>query len=321
MRELLTLCFILITSGSFCQTEKQLLPSDLRHQTIVTEPSTLRKGYFRAGLAISHGIVDKYFTAGGHKEYGMLNSWGASSSGTLILQYGITDRLQIESYFIYMRDIKEIQNTVYFPAADTNAYYSYDLKGRGFGDCSFSVRYQIIPEKENKLSLTGRFDLTVPTGQKNPENIKDEFHFDPPVGYGHLDMGFHLTARKIRYPYSYSTYFAYTYKFKGHKLFDAADTEEKEFRDGARINLGGTFNVHLNDWIALSNELNYFRFGQTKIVGIVQEVSVPAWTINYQPGFVFQVKRFRISEAVQVPLKGKSVAADPMYVVIAQYTF
>jgi len=39
----------------YSQTEKQLVPSDLRQQTIVTEPVTLRKGFFRIGTIATTG--------------------------------------------------------------------------------------------------------------------------------------------------------------------------------------------------------------------------------------------------------------------------
>jgi hypothetical protein len=53
----------------------------------------------------------------------------------------------------------------------------------------------------------------------------------------------------------------------------------------------------------------------------VEEVTDPAWALSYSPGFVFQVRRFRISEIVQVPMIGKNNSADPLYVMKVLYTF
>jgi len=52
---------IIITSGTYAQVERVVLPGELRQETIVTEPPTLRKGFLRAGLAYSHAFIDKIF--------------------------------------------------------------------------------------------------------------------------------------------------------------------------------------------------------------------------------------------------------------------
>ncbi|HRT90726.1 MAG TPA: hypothetical protein P5257_11490, partial [Bacteroidales bacterium] len=61
------------TAVSFSQTEKQLMPSDLKQQTIVTEPVTLRKGFLRVGSMLNYRVADKYFSDDGVKKYYLSN--------------------------------------------------------------------------------------------------------------------------------------------------------------------------------------------------------------------------------------------------------
>lgn len=312
---------ILLPSVVYSQTEKQLVPSDLKQQTIVTEPVTLRKGFFRAGVAAGYGVVDKYFSDAGKKIYFLNSAWASNSSYNLILQYGLTNRLQVELTANYMNTLNQSTSTVFLPYADTTAEYSFTLKGTGIGDSYLSLKYQILPEGEKKASLTGRVDLTIPTGEKNPTNIKGPRKFDPAVGNGIFATAFNLTARKIQYPFSYTAYLGYTYKFSGTKLMNATDLKEKEFKDGGTLEAGGSFNFHLNEWIALTNEINFYHRGKDKIENVFPEGSLLPWAVSYEPRLVFQIKKFRLGEAVRVPLKGKNVSADPQYVVIAQYLF
>jgi hypothetical protein len=313
--------FIILPSISYCQVEKQLVPSDLKQLTIVTEPVTLRKGFFRAGFALSYGVVDKYFTDAGKKDYFLNSAWGSSSSYTLVLQYGLTNRIQVEASSDYMNTLHESQSAVFVPSADTTAIYSFTLKGHGIGDSYISLKYQILPEGDSKSSFTGRVDITLPTGEKNPTNIKSATNFDPAVGNGNFATALNLTYRKIRYPYSYTGYIGYTYKFNATKLINATDLTEKKFKDGGSFEAGGSFNFHLNDWIALANEINFYHREKNKIENIIPAGSVIAWAVSYQPQLVFQIKKFRLGEAVRIPLKGKNISADPQYVIIFQYLF
>ena len=69
----------LLTLSAFCQTEKQMIPSDLKQQTVVTEPVTLRKGFLRAGILLNYRVVDKYFTESGERDY-PTSTWGSKSA-------------------------------------------------------------------------------------------------------------------------------------------------------------------------------------------------------------------------------------------------
>jgi len=168
------LAIMLMTLIGFGQTEKQLVPGDLKQLTVVTEPSTLYKGFFRAGTALSYGIVDKYFTNDRKKEYFLNSAWATNSGFNFIFQYGITDRFQIEAAVPLSFNIRQSESRIYVPSADTTVEYSFTLKSQGLSDCYLTLKYQILNEKTSNTSLTGSLDVIIPTGTKNPTNINGE---------------------------------------------------------------------------------------------------------------------------------------------------
>ncbi len=315
------LIVILSTLIGYGQTEKMLVPSDLKQMTVVTEPSTLYKGFFRAGTAISYGVVDKYFTNDSKKEYFLNSAWATNARFNFIFQYGITDRLQAEAAIPLVNEIRQSDSRLFVPSADTTVEYSSSLRAKGISDCYLTIKYQILNEKATNTSLTGILEFLIPTGEKNPTDINGETDYSPPLGNGCFASTLALKFRKIKYPYSCDGHMYYTYKFQGSKILDVSDTEETEFKDGNYLELGASFNIHLNEWIALTNEINYAHWAKNKIDGEIPDDAIAAWALSYEPRLVFQVRRFRIGEAVRIPLFGKGVSADPLYVLIAQYMF
>jgi hypothetical protein len=272
-------------------------------------------------MALSYGVVDKYFTNDSKKEYFLNSAWATNSGFNFVFQYGITDRLQVEAAIPFANSLRQSHSRLYVPSADTTVDYSFTLTGRGLGDCYLTVKYQILDEKSSKTSLTAHLDVTIPTGEKNPTDIKGETDYDPPVGNGCFAATVGLRYRKIQYPYSYSGYAYYIYQFPGSKIMDPSDTQETEFKDGNHIDAGVSFNIHLNEWIALTNEANMYYRSKDEVDGQIPDDAIAPWAVSYEPRLVFQIKRFRISEAVRIPLAGKGVSADPLYVLMAQYVF
>lgn len=312
---------MLTTLAAYGQTEKLLVPGDLKQLTIVTEPSTLYKGFFRAGTALSYGIVDKYFTSDAKKEYFLNSAWATNSGSSFIFQYGISDRLQVEAVIPFVSNVRQSESRIYVPSIDTTVDYSFTLKGRGLSDCYLALKYQILNEKASNTSLTGSIEFLIPTGEENPTDFKGETDYDPPLGNGYFATTLALKFRRIQYPYSYAGHLYYTYKLPGLKLLDPSDSQETEFKDGNYFDIGTSFNIHLNEWIALTNEINWAHWAKNEIDGEIPDDAITAWALSYEPRLVFQIKRFRIGEAVRIPLFGKGVSADPLYVLIAQYIF
>jgi hypothetical protein len=322
MKKVILICLAtLLPLITFSQVEKQLVPSDLKQQTIVTEPATLYKGFFRAGLTYHYSVIDKLYDSKAKKYYLPYNIWGSSSGFSVFLEYGFTDRLMASLDLPYSNTLQVAYNRVIWPEYNTNTVFSSSTRGRGIGDIGLEIKYQLIPEKESKSSLTGSFILAIPTGKKNFTNIKSATEYNLPTGDGYFSPQFELRYKKIKYPYSYMGYFSYTYRMKGSRLMASTDKTETGFKDGNGINMGGIFSFHLNEWIALKNVVDFFHNGKNVVEGMPDYNIDPQWVLSYQSLLVFQVKKFRIGEGFVIPIKGKNTGADPTVVLLTQYIF
>ncbi len=303
------------------QTEKQLVPADLKQQTVVTEPVTLRKGYFRAGAIFNYRVADKFFNDGKDKEYYLTSSWGTKSAYNLTVQYGFSDRLEAELLTEYMYSKQKSQSVEVVPGTNTTTTVTSKQQGLGIGDTHLDIKYQLIPESKYRVSLTGIINSTFPTGEKNPTNIRSANQYDLPVGDGTYSLAGELYARMISYPYSFTAYTLYEYNFKGSKLLTASDLRETDYKLGNRIEGGLSANVHLNEWIVFANQFSYYHEGEGWVGNTYRAIVKPSWAAVYVPNLVFQVKRFRMAESVSVPLFGRNVPADPLYIITVQYVF
>ncbi len=317
------LLFSIGIADSYSQFEQMILPADLKQETVITEPATLRKGFFRTSLNLSHSVVDKIFDDSGNKDYlfGM-NGWAKIDMYSLNLSYGMSDRLMLGMDLPYQNDRFFYSNEVIFPGYDSSIILYPKSDGKGLSDISFSIDYQLIYRNEGKTSLKTQLIYTLPSGRKNPENVVSLNVFNGPTGNGSSSLDARLLYRQVIYPYSFSGYLSYKYNFRGSKIH-APFEEAVEFRRGNNIYAGGSFNIHLNEWIALMNELSYRSwwndeyFGPTSVdYGIERR-----FTINYQPSLVFQVRRVRFFEVIDIPLKGRNLGADPGYIFGLQYIF
>jgi hypothetical protein len=318
---LMTLLSPLSLQEIAAQTEEQFLPSEVKQLTVVTEPISLNKGFFRLGTVMMYAMVDRMFNEEGKKDYLTGSIWSKHWAYTLMGQYGITDRLEAGLAIPFV-------NTSTFSSFDYVLLYedqqedlTWDIKGRGLGDMEPYVRYQILTEKTTAPSLVGELSATLPTGRKNFKDVRDIFDYKEPTGNGELGLNLFLLARKIIYPYSFRIYGAYKYSFGGEKLFNATDTEELHFRSGPVLMVGGRADILLNDWISMMNEISFANTGRGEIENIPKDQLYHNWRIAYEGSLVFQIRQFRVAETVVVPLKGINISADPQYVLMVQYLF
>jgi len=312
---------VIFSTLAFGQTEKIINPADLKQQTVITEPLTLRKGFLRVGLFYNYSLVDKYFDNSAKKTFYPGSGWATSNNLQFLTQYGVNDRLTVELRIPYTSDLKNVHQKMYAPIIDSMVSANYSTRGRGIGDLIVDAIYQIIPSKDHKLSLRAEMDLTLPTGRKNPANVVNPYEYDAPTGNGAFVVTPGLYARLLSYPFSFTAFAYYDYNFKEHKILNAGDLEEKEFKYGNHINTGGSINFHLNEWIALINELDYDHWGKGEEEGVPANDLYTRWSFSYSPRLIFQIRRFRLGESVEIPLKGKMTGADPQYILFVQYVF
>jgi len=324
IRKILTLlCIsalaIVLAGPLYGQNEDMFIPSEQKQLTAVTEPATLMQGFLRVGFDWQYTGFRRIFDENGDRVFVPGSSVARSSSAEMVLQYGVTDRIQVNLVIPYMMD--KLQSTILLddPLFRARDQVDYQENGFGFGDISSGVYVQLFEETENRPSLTMRTTATVPTGRKNASGFSaDSLSYDSPTGSGETSVAVDLQLRKIIYPYSFSFYAGSEIGFGGEKVLIPGEPESS-FRSGNLYYAAGGFNFHLNDWICMTNDLYYTYIGPESVAGIRGEQT--KWQLNLVPYLHFQVQQLRLVQGMFIPLKGKLISGDPSYIFIVQYVF
>ncbi len=321
MKKILSGIFlILLVNSVYSQEDDQLLVTEIKQSTVITQPATLKKGFFKLGTSLAFGLADKIFNEDGKKEFVMENGWAKSSTYSLDMMYGLTNRLELSLSVPYERSSYYYSSIYTFPIEESSLTSKFKLKGSGLGDISFGVNYQLIEGSKTKASLVTRLTGTFPTGEKNPTNVNDNWEYDLPTGSGETTLALDLVYRKIAYPYSFSLYGTFKMSLGGEKIIRVGE-DPVEFKSGNFIYAGGTFNFLLNDWIAVQNDLFFVYRQADTYEGETAAYGQNSNGLHYMPNISFQFKKFRFVEGVIIPIKGKSITADPQFILVAQYIF
>lgn len=303
------------------QTEQMIVPGDLKQQTIVSEPVTLRKGYLRSGIEAAFIIVDKMFDENGKRNYNQNTNFSGKRHGFILsTQYGLTDKFELSLRIPYLTQQYLFSSRIEDVYHYSDTLISFKSKGNGISDLEAGARFQIIEETSTRPSMTAGFNVTLPTGRKNPSNIKNALEYDYPAGDGRVASGINFDLRKTVYPYSLRLRSYYEYYFKGKKIFYPGESKT-EFKDGDMFQIRGNFSIHLNDWIALWNEVSYTRYAKGTIYYETKVITPGKWSLDYNPALYFQIRRIRFLQGVFIPIFGKNIPADPAYAFGLQYTF
>jgi hypothetical protein len=299
------------------QTEQEVLPAERKAMTIITEPYTLYKGFFRAGVAMQYSSLYKIFDEN-NKRVPLTNASGKTWSGLLILQYGISDRLQVNLDLPYLNQDLFLSYMGELPGANVFEQQKFEGRGSGLGDISIGAGYQLLTETVSRpaVKFTGTF--IIPTGQSEPQDTGDLEIMDIPVGAGHYAVDLSLSMRKINYPFSYTAYLDYKLNLPGEKIMELGGSPVS-YKDGDLLTVSGSYNFHMNEWLALTNDVYYFLSFEDETAGEISKDT--GWVIEYAPRLSFQIKRLRVNQSVQIPIAGKLSGADPGFILIVQYVF
>ena len=312
---------ILIIIGSvkaFSQTEQEILPAERKQLTIVSEPFTLYKGFFRVGVTFQYSALYKTFDADG-KRVPISNASGTSWASQLLLQYGITDRFMVTAALPYRNQNLALSYRAEAPGFNFFGQQKLEGEGSGLSDVWIGLDYQLLTETLSRPSLKVALTGTIPTGEANPVDTSNDELFDMPVGDGYYSIDVALSVRKVSYPFSYSGYVSYKYNLEASKQFDLGQPEQN-FKDGAMVTASGAFSFNMNEWLALTNDVYYFYFATDQVEGQDVEDS-QSWTVQYVPRLSFQIKRLRVNQAITIPILGKLAGADPGFILVIQYVF
>jgi hypothetical protein len=323
MGRIISICLLLIYGVSnFCSGQEEMSPIEKKQQTLVTEPITLYKGFFRVQASTYYGLIDKIFMDN-KKQSLEGNIWGYNWGTAAYLQYGITDRFMAEVSIPYIND-RIYQSFTYEIPLDPSEQYTYFTNGKvvaqGLGDMDVSLTYQVVTENSSRPAVALTVRATLPTGEKDVTNDETEetFSYNNPTGQGEVALYTSIRARKVSYPFAFGGGLSYTIKTEVDKVIEVGGPEVS-YKNGNSANISAFCNTSLNDWIALRNFADIYFSQESEIDGVKTGESV--WVVQYSPGFSFQLKRFRLDQFVSIPIKSNFASADPTYILILQYTF
>jgi hypothetical protein len=252
----------------------------------------------------------------------VLNDWHLDVITQTQLEYGLNDRIQLNASLIYL--FKQYQAGVLEHGTYTDTVYDISAihKGYGMNSIHAGASFQIIPQTDvRKSSLTGTVDILIPVGHKNIHHIKSYHDFELPTSDGYFASQIDLAYKKLFYPFSWTVEAAYTYNFP-HKGMSQSFPEHT-IKTGNLMEFNSGLNVHLNEWIALTNKLTFrsaARTTETYDTGTVTEYMKN--DILYYTGYlVFHVGRCRISEGVQATVTAKNRRADNLFYLTFEYLF
>jgi hypothetical protein len=322
MVKIISLSFLFFVTSLVCLAQEEMSPAEKKQQTLVTEPLTLYKGFFRAQVSTYYALIDKFFLD--EKKQSLEgNGWGDNFSIGAHLQYGISDRFMVEVSLPYVRN-RIFQSFRYeVPIDPTNELAeptSWETKGSGIGDMEVALAYQLITETPSRPAVGAVLRVTLPTGTKDVTDDNDDnpFSYTTPTGQGEVAINTTIRLRKVNYPFAYGGSVGYVFKNEVTKVTEV-NAPPVAYKNGNFLNLSGFINFSLNDWVAMRNFLEYYHIDKDQIDG--SETGEKKWLIEYSPGFSFQLKRFRFDQFVIIPLKANLGAADPSYILLFQYTF
>ena len=322
MLKIISITFLFCVAIQVCSAQEEMSPAEKKQQTLVTEPLTVYKGFFRVQLSTYYAVIDKIFIDS-KKQSLEGNIWGDNFSVLATLQYGVSDRFMVEATLPYVRD-RIFQSSRYEVPLDPDGQFSYPKKvetnGVGIGDMDIALTYQLITEAPSRPAIAAFVRMTLPTGEKDVTDDNDDnpLSYNTPTGQGEIAVNPGIRLRKVNYPFAYGGTIGYTFRNEVTKVTEV-DAPAVSYKNGNFGNVSGFINATLNDWVSMRNFVDFFYFNKDQING--EETGEESWLLQYSPGFSFQVKKFRFDQFVSIPIKANFGSADPTYILVFQYTF
>lgn len=322
--------FLLIVCFSWNQlssqaTQQMINPNDHKHQTIVVEPLTLPKGFFRTGLSYLNGKSNVNFNDSWKREA----NTGSQAFTTQVLnftqQYGVSDKLQVSLRVPF--SFQKMQASIYGNdlTSDWDSTYYYEFEGNGIDDITIELGYQIVGLNHKHPSVTLFTGMTFPTGRKNPKNTTDPLSIKMPIGSGCFASHVDLKMKKVLYPFAFTLSSGIEYRFKSSRQIALSDfnwtEQEVGFQEGVNSYNSFDLTMLLNDWISISNTLWFFYHSPVMYDKnpYFSDSSDPSISFIYCPSVYFQIRKIRFVQSVMFRFAGRNIPADPSYMVLLQY--
>lgn len=215
----------------------------------------------------------------------------------LLLYYGITDRLEIDTQIFYYEK---------FAKQDGNSASSYN-----FGDNILFLRYCAIEEKGYLPHVTGIFQFRFPSGKYQKLDF-DKLGTDE-MGTGSYDPGFGLILTKKIKPFILHLDFIYNFPIR-----TKIDDTRVEYNNYLNCDFGAEY--FLPKGFNLMIEVNGFYQGYQKVNGETIGSSAGNY-INIIPGIGWSCDKIQTLIAYQRTLAGKNADAVDSAIFTFVYTF
>jgi len=294
----------------FAQTENQLTVSEIRQQTILNEPLTLQKGYFRIETQLNYL---SFSTDWYNNNWKKVTNYGYLSNNIVApfaLSYGITNNIElnISSSYKYSKTYKSYNTYDYYRIAQ----YLHDTTNisNGFADISISTIYQIVNENQKYPLMGIELLLNIPYGKKESTLSNDSTTIYEAVSQGDYDLGIGYLIKKVFYPFSISSGIGYVYRFPIDLELDYSNNIRTHVKYGDYLNFNMTLNYMPCDWIDLGNTISCTYNGkpQYTINNYSYSGVVTAYS-QWNPFITFQIKNIRLSQGLYIYIIGKNTNA------------
>jgi len=312
---------LLFTTILVAQEEQVINPTELKQLTVVSEPATLYKGFFRAGASVYFSSLGQLFDKDGKRirlESSFARSWDISPT----INYGITDRLQSSLSLPYINRVTYVSVRSEVPEDFIYETGTFKGTGSGIGDVTLRFDYQILKPKYNSRFFVATVEADFPTGKSEPESDTDQ-----PVGNGYYSMLVALEYTRIFYPFRIELYSGYNINYEAELVTDFQGDPVK-YNTGNSFFFNTRFDVMLNEWLSFLNlvSCNFNQVdkinGEEVDYGLLDDFdNTNPYAIIYSPGISFQIKQFRFNQIFFFPVFGKNAGASPGYSLILQYVF
>jgi len=215
----------------------------------------------------------------------------------LFMQYGITDKLEIDAQAVYQEN--------YIKQDGVSARKS------GFGDSYLFLRYCVLEEKNWLPHLTGLLQLRIPTGKYQHLNL-DKLEADS-MGNGSWDPGFGLNLTKKIKPFIFHADAIFSFPQK--VMIDGEKTKYASYTNydfGVEYFLPNGFNLILEANGYLQGDM--WQDGQ-------RTVSTSANYLTVSPGIGWSSDKVQLLLAYQRVVLGTNTDANDSIVLTGVYTF
>ncbi len=293
------------------QTEKQLTVSEIRQQTVLNEPLTLQKGYFKA---ISQFNYIVFSTERYNNNWEKVPSYGYLSNSFIVpfsISYGLSNNLQINisTGYEYRKASSGHKSIDYY-----SLKYSDDFKRstieNGFHDISIGATYKINEKKNNRPIVGAIVYFTKPIGKAEPSSSDNGKTIYGATSAGCYEIGGGVLVKKVVYPFSVSGILSYSYSFPTDLKLNYNDTIKTHLKYGDVLNCNANLNYMVCDWISIGNSLSYTYNEPGEINGIKADYNTVY--LKYAPSLTFQIKNVRLTQGISFYLTAKNANTNPL---------